>query len=42
MKSKINITVKMVPHPTPQRLVDLWAQLVLKEVQDREREEQSS
>jgi hypothetical protein len=35
MKSKsttISATVKTVPHPDPQRLIDMWAKLVVKEL----------
>jgi len=32
MKAEINTTVKFVPHPDPQRLVDVWARLILKEI----------
>lgn len=32
----IRVTVKTVPHPEPERLIDVWAQLVLKEIQSQE------
>ncbi|MEK3875177.1 hypothetical protein [Paenibacillus sp. FSL M7-0420] len=31
-KAVINVTVKFVPHPDPQRLIDVWAHLILKEI----------
>ncbi|KHL95372.1 hypothetical protein QW71_12985 [Paenibacillus sp. IHB B 3415] len=31
-KATINVTVKLVPHPDPQRLIDVWARLILKEI----------
>lgn len=40
MTAQINVTVKTVPHPDPQRLVDVWSQIVLKEL--LRREEQSN
>lgn len=36
----IRVTVKTVPHPEPERLVDVWAQLVLKEIRSKESVEQ--
>ncbi|WP_342416243.1 hypothetical protein NST83_01060 [Paenibacillus sp. FSL R10-2782] len=38
MKAKINATVRTIPHPDPQRLIDLWSQIVLKELLRREQE----
>lgn len=38
MKAQISVTVKTVPHPDPQRLIDLWAQIVLRELLRREAE----
>ncbi|MGG1879101.1 hypothetical protein ABDI30_16230 [Paenibacillus cisolokensis] len=38
MNTQIGITVKTVPHPNPQRLVDIWSQIVLKELLHREQE----
>jgi hypothetical protein len=38
MKTEIRATVKTIPHPDPQRLVDLWARIVLKELLRREQE----
>lgn len=35
-QTQINVTVKTMPHPDPQRLVDLWARLVVKELLRRE------
>jgi|GEM_PF-3585127 len=32
----IRVTVKTVPHPEPERLIDVWAKLVLKEIQSQE------
>ncbi|MNW45487.1 hypothetical protein D3C74_227530 [compost metagenome] len=34
----IEVTVKTIPHPDPQRLIDMWSRIVLKEILDRERE----
>jgi hypothetical protein len=39
-KAEINAVIKTTPHPEPQRLVDLWARIVLKEILRRERNEQ--
>ncbi|MGG6478249.1 hypothetical protein ABHN03_13635 [Paenibacillus sp. NRS-1775] len=36
--AQISATVKTIPHPDPQRLVDLWARIVLKELLRREQE----
>lgn len=36
-KAEIRAVIKTVPHPEPQRLVDLWAKIVLKEILDREK-----
>lgn len=35
----IRSTIKFVPHPEPQRLIDLWSQIVLKELLRREQED---
>ena len=29
---KVNVTVKLTTHPNPQRLIDMWSNLVLKEL----------
>lgn len=42
MKPQINVTVKVVPHPNPQRLVDLWSQVVMKELLRQEQEAEAS
>lgn len=39
MRTQICVTVKTIPHPDPQRLVNLWAQIVLNELLRREQEE---
>lgn len=39
MKAQINVTVRTVPHPDPDRLIDMWARIVLKELLRRETEE---
>lgn len=30
-ETKITVTVKTIPHPDPQRLVDMWAKIVVNE-----------
>ena len=29
---KVNVTVKLTTHPNPHRLIDMWSNLVLKEL----------
>ncbi|WP_438351560.1 hypothetical protein ACP8HI_13500 [Paenibacillus sp. FA6] len=43
-EAKITVTVKTIPHPDPQRLINMWSQIVLKELlrRDQEDEGQSS
>lgn len=41
MKTNISATVKFVPHPDPQRAIDVMAKLVLKELLRLEAEEPS-
>jgi hypothetical protein len=36
-KAEIRTVIKTVPHPEPQRLDNLWAKIVLKEILDREK-----
>lgn len=38
MKAEIKTTVKMIPHPEPQRLVDMWARIVVNEIFRQEAE----
>lgn len=32
----IQLTVKTIPHPEPDRIVDMWARIVLKEIRSQE------
>jgi hypothetical protein len=34
--SKINVTVKTIPHPDPQQAIDVMAHIVLKEILKKE------
>jgi len=36
MTKKVNVTIKYVPHPNPEAVINLFAELVLKEVPVRE------
>ncbi|GIP17802.1 hypothetical protein J40TS1_34440 [Paenibacillus montaniterrae] len=38
----IRATVKTIPHPNPKNLVDVWANIVLKEIEKQKEEERSS
>lgn len=38
MKAEIKTTVKLIPHPEPQRLVDIWAMIVVNEILCQEAE----
>ncbi|WP_328802048.1 hypothetical protein T3H97_06465 [Paenibacillus sp. LX16] len=35
-KATIKATVKLVPHPEPKKLVDLWYRIVLNEIYRRD------
>lgn len=41
MSAQISVTIKTVPHTEPQKLIDLWSKIVLKELLRREQEEES-
>lgn len=41
MSAQIIATIKEVKHTEPQKLIDLWSKLVLKEILQREQEERS-
>jgi len=32
MAPNINVTVKTIPHPEPQRLINMWAGLVVEDI----------
>lgn len=36
MTTTIRVTIKTVSHPEPERLVDVWSQIVLKELRAQE------
>lgn len=36
MKTQIKVEVKTIPHPNPQRLIDMWSRIVLNELLKRE------
>ena len=38
MKAEINATVEFISHPEPQRLVDMWAGIIVKEILQQEAE----
>ncbi|MHA0858225.1 hypothetical protein [Paenibacillus sp. CMAA1364] len=38
-KAQITVTVETIPHPEPERLINLWSQIVLKELLRREQEQ---
>jgi hypothetical protein len=41
VSAQISVTIKTVPHTEPQKLIDLWSKIVLKELLRREQEEES-
>ncbi|CQR51426.1 hypothetical protein [Paenibacillus riograndensis] len=42
MKAEIKTTIKLIPHPEPQRLVDMWARIVVNEILKQEAAEKGA
>lgn len=38
MKAEIKTTIKLIPHPEPQRLINMWARIVVNEILKQEAE----